>query len=174
MKSTGIIRRIDELGRIVIPKEIRKSLRINEGENLEIYINNDSIVLKKFSSIKKISDLAGQLTDVTYSYIKKNIIIADNNSIIAVSGPLKKEIINENISTDLSNSIKRREKLIEKYKKDIAITDKVVLNTKYIINSIISNSDVIGIVMIIDDNIDEKDFEISNIIADFIGKYNEC
>ena len=173
MKSTGIIRRIDELGRIVIPKEIRKSLRISEGENLEIFINDDTIILKKFSSIKKIADLAQQLTDVTYSYIKKNIIIADHNNIIAASGPLKREIINSNISNELSSAIKRREKIVEKYQKEISITDKKTINTKYIINSIISNSDVIGLVIIIDDNIDEKDYEISNIIADFIGKYNE-
>lgn len=173
MKSTGIIRRIDELGRIVIPKEIRKSLRINEGENLEIYIENDSIVLKRFSSIKSICDLAQQLTDVTYSYIKKNIFIADNNYIIASSGNLKKEILNKNISNELNNAVRRREKLIEKYKKDIHLTESVELNTRYVINSIISNGDVVGIVVIVDDNITNEDFEISNIISDFIGRYIE-
>ena len=83
MKSTGIIRRIDELGRIVIPKEIRKNLRIKEGENLEIYIENDNIILKKYSLLKNLTDIAAIYVEVLNSLIKDNIVIIDSDTVIA-------------------------------------------------------------------------------------------
>ena len=87
MKATGIIRRIDELGRIVIPKEIRKTLRIKEGESLEIFVDNsENIVLKKYSIIKKMDDFAQDFVDAICSFIKHNVIIANNDTILAVSG----------------------------------------------------------------------------------------
>ena len=93
MKATGIVRRIDELGRVVIPKEIRKTLRIHEGENVEIFVDtSENIILKKFSVMKKLEDFAQNLTDVVNSYIKHNIIITDTDSIIATSGEYKKSI----------------------------------------------------------------------------------
>ena len=127
MKTTGIVRRIDELGRIVIPKEIRKSLRIKEGESLEILIDNEDIILKKYSVIKNLNDFAQNITDSIYSFIKNNILITDTNSILAVSGPLKKELLNKSIGTDLELKIKRREEMLEKHKKALKITDKELL-----------------------------------------------
>ena len=74
MKATGVIRRIDELGRIVIPKEIRKNLRIKEGESLEIYVDNeDRIILKKYSLMKNMEEFVVLLADSLYSLIHKNI-----------------------------------------------------------------------------------------------------
>ena len=69
MKATGIVRRIDELGRIVIPKEIRKTLRLREGENLEIYTNGDEIILKKYSLMNKLEDFASDFTDSIYTFL---------------------------------------------------------------------------------------------------------
>lgn len=92
MKATGVIRRIDDLGRIVIPKEIRKNLRLRVGESLEIYIDKENnIVLKKFSVVSRISDLAQELTDSMNIFTKYNIIIMDTNEFIACSGSLKKK-----------------------------------------------------------------------------------
>ena len=73
MYTTGIVRRIDDLGRIVIPKEIRKKLRIRDGENLEILVRDDEIVLKKYSVMKNIGDFASNFTDAIYGFIKYNI-----------------------------------------------------------------------------------------------------
>ena len=74
MKATGVVRRIDELGRIVIPKEIRRTLRIHEGENIEIYIDEkENIVLKKYSVMKKLGDFAQSFTDSIYSFLKHTI-----------------------------------------------------------------------------------------------------
>lgn len=174
MKATGVIRRIDELGRIVIPKEIRKTLRIIDGDNMEIYLNEDDIILRKFSLIKNIDDFAQQLTDAVCNYTKKNIFITDNNNIIAVSGNMKKEYLNQEISKQLYNSIKRREKIIEKYDKAISIKENTEITTKYVINSIITNGDVVGLVIITGEDIIDSDLEIGNILADFLGKYLEC
>ena len=91
MKATGIIRRIDDLGRVVIPKEIRKNLRIKEGDNLEIFVVNEDIILKKYSMMNKINDLAQELTDAIYTFMKHSIFITDTDQVVAASGPLKKK-----------------------------------------------------------------------------------
>ena len=79
MKTTGIIRRIDELGRIVIPKEIRKNLRIKNGESLEIYLENDSIILKKYSQIESLKNVSIDYVEAFNQIIKHNIIVTDRN-----------------------------------------------------------------------------------------------
>lgn len=75
MKTTGVIRRIDELGRIVIPKEIRKSLRIKNGESLEVYLDGDSIILKKFSQIESLESISVDYVEAFNQIIKHNIIV---------------------------------------------------------------------------------------------------
>ena len=87
MKTTGIIRRIDELGRIVIPKEIRKNLRIKNGESLEIYLENDSIILKKYSQIESLKNVSIDYVEAFNQIIKHNIIVTDRDKVIAVTGP---------------------------------------------------------------------------------------
>ena len=82
MKSTGVVRRIDDLGRIVIPKEIRKTFRIKEGENLEIFItDNETISLKKYSTLNKFEELIKSLLK-TFSQINKKVIVTDLNIIL--------------------------------------------------------------------------------------------
>lgn len=174
MKSTGIVRRIDELGRIVIPKEIRKNLKINETDNIEIYVENDAVILKKYSFIRAIHDFSGILTESIYHNIKKTTIITDTTNIIACSGNIKNKIINENISDDLANSIKRRENLFEKHKKCFFITDKYKTECSYLIKSILNAGDVVGLFIIIDDNaLSEQDLLIADIVTRFLGNYLE-
>ena len=93
MKTTGVIRRIDELGRIVIPKEIRKSLRIKNGESLEVYLDGDSIILKKFSQIESLESISVDYVEAFNQIIKHNIIVTDRDKVVAVSGPLKKKYL---------------------------------------------------------------------------------
>ncbi len=173
MKATGIVRRIDELGRIVIPKEIRKTLRIKDGENLEIYVDtNENIILKKHSLLKKMESFAQDLCDSVQTYIKENIIIVDNDKIIAASGELKKKLNNQDISTDIENKIERREEMVEKHLKQLKITDDFSIECTYAISPIIINGDCNGTVMIISkkNNIDETTFKITQIISEFIRK----
>ena len=174
MKTTGIVRRIDELGRIVIPKEIRRSLRIKEGESLEILINNGDIILKKYSVIKNLNDFAQNITDSIYSFVKNNILITDTNSILAVSGPLKKELLNKSIGTDLESKIKRREEMLERHKKNLKITDKE-LECTYAVSPVIVAGDVIGLVMIIstEDNVEDVDLKLAQIASKFLSNHLE-
>ena len=83
MKSTGVTRKIDDLGRIVIPKEIRKNLGIRDGESLEIFTEEDSIILKKHSEIEKFEDLGKKLSDLIENIFKVDVIITDREKVIA-------------------------------------------------------------------------------------------
>ncbi len=175
MRATGIIRRIDELGRIVIPKEIRKNLRINNGVSLEIFVANDEIILRKHSPLKNQKDISQSIADVLYASLNHNIIITDLSNIIAVSGSLKKEYINKEISTTIEESIKRREKILELYQKDIKIINDETVTGTYAISTIVSNSDTIGTIIVFDESekINDIDYKIINVVANFIGKYLE-
>lgn len=173
MYTSGIVRRIDDLGRIVIPKEIRKKLRIRDGENLEILVENDNIILKKYSIMKNIEDFASNFTDAIYSYIKCNIIITDDEKIIAASGPLKKKLLGREISDSLLTCIQRKENLYEKYQKSLTITEKEKLEVTYAISTICSQGDPVGLVLFFseDETISESDMRICEIAAKILSKY---
>jgi len=176
MKATGVVRRIDELGRIVIPKEIRKTLRIHEGENVEIYIDDkENIVLKKYSLMKKLGDFAQSFTDSIYSFLNKTIIITDTDHIIAVSGELKKDYLNADISDDLLSSIIRRDNILEKHFKPMKIKSSEEIECAYAMNSIICHGDAVGLVIILSkkDKITEIDEKIVQIASQFLSKYLE-
>ena len=176
MKSIGIVRRIDEMGRIVIPKEIRKTLRINNNDSIEIFIEGeDNIILKKYSLVKKIDDFAQKFVDSMYTFIKHNIIITDTKDIIAVAGSNKKDFLSQPISENLENSISRRENILEKYKKDYEIIKDKKESGTYTISTIIANGDAVGLVIITSDGeeiggVEEK---IAKIASQFLGKYLE-
>ena len=176
MKATGIIRRIDELGRIVIPKEIRKTLRIKEGDNLEIYVDKEeNIILKKHSLIKRMNDFAQDFADSIHSFIKHNVIIADNDTILAISGPLKKEYLNKSISIDLEDKINRREEMLERHKKTISLTEDKNIEATYAVSPVIVNGDNVGLVMILstDDVVDDIDLKLVQIASKFLNTHLE-
>ena len=106
MKSTGVVRRIDDLGRIVIPKEIRRSLRIREGDSLEIYSEgSEGITLRKYSQVESIESFINQYVEAIYSTTKKEIIVTDTEKVIAAAGSFRKDIILTNISVkDINDS----------------------------------------------------------------------
>lgn len=175
MKSTGVIRRIDDLGRIVIPKEIRKNLRIKEGDNLEVFIEEENIILKKYSMMNKINDLAQELTDAIYTFTKHNVFITDTNTILAGSGTLKKEYINMPISNFIEKSIDRREKILESYFKELNFVNQDVVECSYILSTIIVNSEAVGMIIIIskEEKLTEVEMQLANIVSSFITKYLE-
>lgn len=91
MKATGIVRRIDDLGRVVIPKEIRRTMRIREGEPLEIYVDREGeVILKKYSPINELGEFAKEYADSLHEALGHVVCIADRDEIIAVSGGFKK------------------------------------------------------------------------------------
>lgn len=174
MKATGVIRRIDELGRIVIPKEIRKTLRIKEGENLEIYIDeNENIILKKYSFMNKIDDLAQDFTDSIYAQYKHDIFIMDCDHIIAASGKKKKDYLGKSLSEEISEYITRRESRLETMKKEINIVDQKEIVGSYAFSPIIVSGDVAGMVFIFsdEDSIREEEYRMIQIASGLLSKH---
>ena len=176
MKATGIIRRIDDLGRVVIPKEMRKNLRIKEGDNLEIFVQDESIILKKFSMMNKINDLAQQLTDSIYAFLKHSILITDTDQVVAASGPLKKEYLGKNISEFITDSIKRREKITQNHFKNLnLIKDEDDVNCSYIMSTILANGEAVGMILIIskEEKLGDIETQMALVASSFVTKYLE-
>ena len=175
MKTTGVVRRIDDLGRIVIPKEIRKTLRIKDGESVEIFLNSDNIVLKKYSPLESLPDFYKDYVDSIYSEIGNNIVIVDRDKIVAVSGELKKKYFNKSISSELDEIIQNRLTVFSKEITSFCIINDECENASYVISPIISNGDAVGAVIIfsIFDKIDDFIIKTCVIAATFLGKYIE-
>ena len=112
MKATGIVRRIDDLGRVVIPKEIRRTLRLREGTPLEIFTDREGeIIFKKYSPMAELGTFAAQYADALAAGSGHMVCITDRDQVLAVSGGMKKEVRQKGISEDLSRLLSRRETL---------------------------------------------------------------
>lgn len=112
MMERGIVRRIDELGRLVIPKELRKTLRIREGDPLEIYASKDELVLKKYSPITTINTFAQAIADGINSITEKVCLITDGDAVIYVTGNKHKEVIGKVISEQMDKILKERKSVV--------------------------------------------------------------
>lgn len=111
MKATGIVRRIDDLGRVVVPKEIRKVLRIREGDPLEIYTGTaGEVILKKYSPISELGQIAESFAETASTVLGLPVLISDTDRFIAASGLRKKDYLNQQIDTALDEIIQRKEK----------------------------------------------------------------
>jgi AbrB family transcriptional regulator (stage V sporulation protein T) len=172
VKSTGVLRRIDDLGRIVIPKEIRKNLKIRNRELLEIFIDGDNIILSKHSIINTINEFAQLCADSINDIVDANIIITDRDKIIAVSGALKKKYLGEPISDNISNIILNRESYNEQNDKVFKITNNKEETAKYITATIIGDGDPLGVVifMSFDRAFTEADERMANLITRLLSK----
>jgi AbrB family transcriptional regulator (stage V sporulation protein T) len=174
MKATGVVRRIDELGRIVIPKEIRKNFRIKDGENVEIFIDDEeNIILKKHSTLNNISIIADIITESLAQCIDKTVIITDMNNIISTFGSLKNNFSNKECSNEYINLIETRSKIIDYKKSNIKITNEIV-SCSHIIYPLILRGDLIGSIGIISDTtIDHTDINLIEFATKILLKYVE-
>ncbi|MFW0810614.1 stage V sporulation protein T [Bacillus pumilus] len=150
MKATGIVRRIDDLGRVVIPKEIRRTLRIREGDPLEIFVDRDGeVILKKYSPISELGDFAKEYADALFDSLGHSILICDRDTYIAVSGSSKKEYLNKSISDLLERTMDQRNSVLEESKKEIQLVDGIDDDVSaYTIAPIVANGDPIGAVVL--------------------------
>lgn len=152
MKATGIVRRIDDLGRVVIPKEIRRTLRIREGDPLEIFTDREGeIILKKYSPIGELGSFAKQYADVLAQGTGQIVCITDRDQVIAFAGGPKKDVLQKPISRQLEEIIDGRESFIANRdeRRFIPIIDGD--NEDYssqVISPIICEGDAIGSVII--------------------------
>lgn len=109
MKATGIVRRIDDLGRVVIPKEIRRTMRIREGDPLEIYTDKDGgVIFKKYSLMGGLSDFAGQMCETLNKTTGRIAVITDRDTCISVAGTARRELADKRISAELENIMEGR------------------------------------------------------------------
>ena len=109
MKATGIVRRIDDLGRVVIPKEIRRTMRIREGDPLEKNTDREGeVIFKKYSPIGELSAFAAQYADTLYKTCNLSVIISDRDAVIACAGVSKKEYSDKTLSDELEEVIESR------------------------------------------------------------------
>lgn len=183
MKATGIVRRIDDLGRVVIPKEIRKTLRIREGDPLEIFTDKEGeIILKKYSPIGELSEFATQYTEALAKATGHIACISDKDTIIAVSGAPKKEYLEKSVSTELEKLMEDKMVWASKNKDEkhmpVLLTD--VENEKYtsqVIYPIIAEGDTIGTVMLLSTEpsakMNEVEMKVVQSAAGFLGKQME-
>lgn len=152
MKATGIVRRIDDLGRIVIPKEIRRTLRIRESDPLEIFTDREGeIILKKYSPIGEMNTFAKQYAESLAQVSGRAALIADRDQFIAVSGGYK-GILGKSISKELEEKLNKRESVMAGKGESsfIAITQDRTDEFYYeAIHPIICEGDVIGAVILI-------------------------
>ncbi len=171
MKATGVVRRIDDLGRIVIPKEIRKTLRLKNGENLEIFVDeNENIILKKYSQIDKIKDFADAITDATNNITKNSVFITNTDSFVSVSGK-KKEYQDEPLSNEIITMINDRKDVNSN---NIKLTEEKEEPENFIFCPIIANGDAIGSLMIMsEEELTENDLKTLKIISSFLAKHIE-
>ncbi|KMK74492.1 stage V sporulation protein T [Alkalihalobacillus pseudalcaliphilus] len=150
MKATGIVRRIDDLGRVVIPKEIRRTLRIREGDPLEIFVDRDGeVILKKYSPISELGDFAKEYAEALYDSLKHYVLIADRDTFIAVAGASKKEYANKSVGQMIEKVLDERQTKVETNGGDYQLVGEYTEELKgVVIAPIIASGDPIGAVVI--------------------------
>ena len=178
MKATGIVRRIDDLGRVVIPKEIRRTMRIREGDTLEIFTASDGeVIFKKYSPIGELSEFASQYTDVLYRATNLPVVITDRDHVIAVSGLPKRDFMDKHISIELEDLMENRENYVAspEIKALYPLADKE--KEAGIAFPIIGGGDVAGAVVLMlntDGSMPtQTDIKLTSVAASFLGKQTE-
>ena len=180
MKATGIVRRIDDLGRVVIPKEIRRTMRIREGDPLEIYTDKEGgVIFKKYSLMGGLSDFAGQMCETLNKTTGQIAVITDRDACIAVAGTARRELADKRVSGELEQIMEGRQ--IYQFKEGdtpIALCED---GQKYFIATaapVLSEGDVLGCVLFAGTDSDmtssETDYQLLQTIAGFLGKHMEA
>ena len=179
MKATGIVRRIDDLGRVVIPKEIRRTMRIREGDPLEIFTDKDGeLIFKKYSPIGELSDFAAQICDSLRKATDGIAAVCDRDSVIAISGGAKKELLDKAISDSLGDIMEKR----SPYRHDSGGSSLPVIAEDggfclSVAAPVISEGDVMGCVLFVTPRnsgpCTEVEYKLAQTAAIFLGKQME-
>lgn len=177
MKATGIVRRIDDLGRVVIPKEIRRVLRIKEGAPLEIFTKQDGeIIFKKYSPIGELGDFAYDYVDTLSKTSGAAAVITDTDNVIAVSGVPKRELAEKRVSSALEKLMEEKSSFIMKSGDDrIPVIDGGDRYMAGVVHPIISEGDTIGSVVLLNEEgtFGEVQDKLAQSAAGFLGKHME-
>ena len=177
MKATGIVRRIDDLGRVVIPKEIRRTMRIREGDPLEIYTSKDGeVIFKKYSLMGGVDEFAAQLCDTLSKSTGTSVAVTD--SVIAAAGSARRDLIGKRISPQLEQIMEDRGiyRAVPS-ERSVFVTESLDRYCATIAAPIISEGDALGLVVFIgtegESAAGETEYKLAQAIAGFLGKHME-
>jgi len=184
VKATGIVRRIDDLGRVVIPKEIRRTLRIRDGDPLEIFVDRDGeVILKKYSPIGELGEFAKEYADSLNEAVGHIAVIADRDAVIAVAGAPKKEFLNKAVGSLTERCMEDRQVYVgprggEKPRGAlIGDEEEETRFTSMVVAPIIAEGDPIGAVILCtkEPGVQMGDMErkLAETAASFLGKQME-
>ena len=179
MKATGIVRRIDDLGRVVIPKEIRRTMRIREGDPLEIFTDRDGeVIFKKYSPIGELSELAVTYCDVLVKSTEQTVIICDRDHCIAAGGIPKKEVLERRVTSSLEDIMEgRRLYVADSVQGDRFTALEGVDRPVTIAAPILTAGDISGVVVFLGDDeskvASQSDIKLASVAAGFLGRNME-
>ncbi len=183
MKATGIVRRIDELGRVVIPKEIRRTLRIREGDPLEIFTDRDGeVILKKYSPIGELSSFAREYTESLVRTLGHSAAICDKDQVICASGSARKELQDKSISPEMEVVLKERRTVSRSARegKLLPVLSEEEMPSPYtsqVITPILVEGEPVGAVLLLsrepNAHMGETEIKVSETAAGFIGRQME-
>lgn len=173
MKATGILRRIDELGRVVIPKEIRKTMKLREGEELEIFTTSEEVILKKYSELAGLAEFSRSYADAVFAATTHSVCIVDNDSVLAAAGADVKDYVGKSIAAELADKLKDRKAVILSAAKSVNVTEgedyKV---TSQVIAPVVVAGDVFGgvVLMSATEELGEAELKLMNTAAGFFER----
>ncbi len=172
MKATGMVRRVDSLGRIVIPKEIRKVLKIKENEQVEINVQDDSIVLNRYSDLDEYDISLNNLIKCIEDVYDKHFILTNLNKIVLTSNKYK-EYQGLELSPYLNNVLDERKDVSEYIPIFLSINrDSDDIKVSYVIKTVIKNGDTVGLLMLLSDtNLENSDLKLLDLMNNFLDKY---
>lgn len=175
MKATGIVRRIDDLGRVVIPKEIRRTMRIREGEPLEIFTDRDGeVIFKKYSPMGELGNLAAELAEALSKTAGLSCVICDRDAVIAAAGGARRELAEKRVSEELEDMMQSRHVEAHYSRADgVRITAQ---DPYYVVTAalIVAEGDVTGcVVFVSEDEVlpDETLPKLAQTAASFLAKH---
>ena len=179
MKATGIVRRIDDLGRVVIPKELRRTMRIREGDPLEIFTDKEGeLIFKKYSPVGELSDFAGQLCDSLRKSTEAIAAVCDRDSVIAIAGGGRRELLDKPVSQALTQIMEERHTY--RHQNGGSSVPVVSEDERFCLSvaaPILSQGDVMGCVLFLSPRGSspgtEVELKLAQTVALFLGKQME-
>ncbi len=176
VKATGIVRRIDDLGRVVIPKEIRRTLRIREGDPLEIFVDREGeVILKKYSPIGELGDFAQEYCDSLQQTTGFVTMISDRDAIVAVAGAPRKQWIDRKIPEMIEATIDtRRSHILPQAGEELPLTeddDEIWKFSSLVVAPIVAEGDPIGSVIIASEELAKKVGDLEKKLADTASRF---
>ncbi|MFD2611544.1 stage V sporulation protein T [Paenibacillus gansuensis] len=179
MKATGIVRRIDDLGRVVIPKEIRRTLRIREGDPLEIFVDRDGeVILKKYSPIGELGDFAKEYAESLSESTGHITLISDRDTMIAVAGGSKKDFLDKQVGSIVESCMEGRRSILETNSGEYEVVKGAAeAYGSFVIAPIVAGGDPIGTVILLSKdenaNMGQMETKMAETAAGFLAKQME-